>query len=72
MEYLTHSLIDESEALQIVNKLKTEKSSWQDGKKTAGSHAAEIKSNSSDLPCFASKPFAPASSPNRKFLSSLF
>ncbi len=45
MEYLTHSLIDESEALQIVNKLKAEKSSWQDGKKTAGSHAAEIKSN---------------------------
>ncbi len=45
MEYLTHSLINESEALQIVNKLKVEKSSWQDGKKTAGSHAAEIKSN---------------------------
>ncbi len=45
MEYLTHSLIDESEALQIVNKLKAEKLSWQDGKKTAGSHAAEIKSN---------------------------
>ena len=45
MEYLIHSLIDESEALQIVNKLKAEKSSWQDGKKTAGSHAAEIKSN---------------------------
>ena len=45
MEYLTHSLIDESEALQIVNRLKAEKSSWQDGKKTAGSHAAKIKSN---------------------------
>ena len=45
MEYLTHSLIDKSEALQIVNRLKTEKSSWQDGKITAGSHAAKIKSN---------------------------
>jgi len=45
MEYLTHSLIDDSEALQIVNKLREEKSSWQDGKKTAGSHAAKIKSN---------------------------
>ena len=45
MEYLTHSLIDESEALQIVNKLKTETSSWQDGKKSAGSYAAEIKCN---------------------------
>ena len=45
MEYLTHSLIDQSEALQIIQKLKSEKSSWQDGKKTAGSHAAKIKSN---------------------------
>ena len=45
MEYLTHSLIDKSDALQIVKKLRAEKSSWQDGKKTAGSHAAEIKSN---------------------------
>jgi len=45
MEYLTHSLIDQSEALKIVEKLKAEKSSWIDGKKTAGSHAAKIKSN---------------------------
>ena len=45
MEYLTHSLIDKLVARQIVQKLKVEKSSWQDGKKTAGSHAAEIKSN---------------------------
>jgi len=45
MEYLTHSLIDQSEALKITKKLKEEKSSWQDGRKTAGSHAAKIKSN---------------------------
>ena len=45
MEYITHSLIDESDSLDIVQKLKAEKSSWQDGKKTAGSHAAEIKNN---------------------------
>ena len=45
MEYLTHSLIDRSDAHAIVKKLKAEKSSWQDGKKTAGSHAAKIKSN---------------------------
>ena len=45
MEYLTHSLIDKSDANQIVQKLKTEKSYWQDGKKTAGSHAAKIKHN---------------------------
>ena len=45
MEYLTHSLLEESDAIQIVQKLKAEESSWQDGKKTAGSHAAKIKSN---------------------------
>ncbi len=45
MEYLTHSLIDQAEALQIIQKLKADKSSWQDGKKTAGSQAAQIKSN---------------------------
>ena len=45
MEYLTHSLIDKSGSLQIVKQLKEEKSSWEDGKKTAGSHAKKIKSN---------------------------
>ena len=45
MEYLTHSLLNESEALNIVKELQAEKSSWQDGKKTAGSHAAKIKNN---------------------------
>ncbi len=46
MEYLTHPLLERSDALEIVQKLKNEKSSWQDGKKTAGSHAAKIKKNS--------------------------
>tara|TARA_Y100001968_G_scaffold323452_1_gene361163 strand:- start:469 stop:1134 length:666 start_codon:yes stop_codon:yes gene_type:complete len=45
MEYLTHSLIDKAEVAKIVQKLKAEKSYWQDGKKTAGSHAAKIKNN---------------------------
>ncbi len=45
MEYLTHPLFDKSDALKIVQKLKSAKSSWQDGKKTAGSHAAKIKQN---------------------------
>ena len=45
MEYLTHSLIDKSEAFEIVKKLNAEKYSWEDGKKTAGSHAAKIKNN---------------------------
>ncbi len=45
MEYLTHSLLNKSEAKEIVQKLKVEKSAWQDGKKTAGSHAAKTKNN---------------------------
>ena len=45
MEYLTHALFEESDALQITQKLKAEKSCWEDGKKTAGSHAAKIKNN---------------------------
>ena len=45
MEYLTHSLFEKSDALEMVKKLKAEKYFWQDGKKTAGSHAAKIKQN---------------------------
>ena len=45
MEYLTHSLLDKSEALEITKKLKADNSSWQDGKRTAGSLAAKIKNN---------------------------
>ena len=45
MEYLTHSLLDKSETLEIIQRLKTETSSWQDGKKSAGSLAAKIKNN---------------------------
>ena len=45
MEYLTHPLFNKSEALKITEKLKRENSSWEDGKKTAGSYAAKIKNN---------------------------
>ena len=45
MEYLTNCLLDKSEALEIAQKLKNENSSWQDGKRTAGRLAAEIKNN---------------------------
>ena len=45
MEYLTHPLLDKSEALKISQRLKKETSSWQDGKKTAGSLASKIKNN---------------------------
>ena len=45
MEYLIHPLINKSEAIEITQKLKEESDSWQDGKKTAGSHSAKIKNN---------------------------
>ncbi len=45
MEYLTLSLLNKSEALEITKKLKSETSSWQDGRKTAGSQAAKLKNN---------------------------
>ena len=45
MEYLTHSLIEKSEAMHIVKQLKSDKTSWEDGKKTAGSQAAKVKNN---------------------------
>tara|TARA_Y100001968_G_C19354632_1_gene716510 strand:+ start:179 stop:844 length:666 start_codon:yes stop_codon:yes gene_type:complete len=45
MEYLTHSLLNKSEALEIAQRLKEESSDWEDGKKTAGSHAVKIKNN---------------------------
>jgi len=45
MEYLTHPLLDKSEALEICQRLKIETSSWEDGKKTAGSLASKIKNN---------------------------
>ena len=45
MEYLIHSLFSKSESDKIAQSLKSETSSWQDGKKTAGSLAAQIKNN---------------------------
>tara|TARA_Y100001968_G_scaffold158741_1_gene145168 strand:- start:826 stop:1491 length:666 start_codon:yes stop_codon:yes gene_type:complete len=45
LEYLIHPLLDKSEAHEITQTLKKETSSWQDGKKTAGSLAAKLKNN---------------------------
>ena len=45
MEYLTQPLLNKLEARRITQRLKEESFSWQDGKKTAGSHAAKIKNN---------------------------
>ncbi len=45
MNYLTHKLLN-SEELEILRKnLDSEKLSWEDGKQTAGEHAARVKNN---------------------------
>ena len=45
MNYLTHELLN-SEELEILRKdLNKEELFWEDGKKTAGKHAAEVKNN---------------------------
>ena len=45
MNYLTHQLIN-SEELEIIRKnLKKEESLWEDGRQTAGRHAAKVKNN---------------------------
>ena len=45
MNYLTHQLLN-SEELEILRKnLDKEDSFWEDGKQTAGQHAAEVKNN---------------------------
>ena len=45
MNYLTHKLLD-SEELEILKKnLDKEELFWEDGKQTAGKHAAEVKNN---------------------------
>tara|TARA_Y100001968_G_C19421204_1_gene751833 strand:- start:311 stop:976 length:666 start_codon:yes stop_codon:yes gene_type:complete len=45
MDYLIHSLLDNSSINDILQKLQKAGSSWQDGKKTAGLHAAKVKNN---------------------------
>ena len=45
MDYLTHTLIEEAKAKSLVKKLLTDHSAWQNGKGTAGSHAAKVKKN---------------------------
>ena len=45
MNYLTHQLLN-SEELEIIRKnLDKEKLLWEDGKQTAGEHAARVKNN---------------------------
>ncbi len=45
MDHLIHALIDKSKSKSIVKKLLKNKSSWEEGKKTAGTHAAKVKRN---------------------------
>ena len=45
MNYLTHQLLIQEEIEQIITNLKKENNPWEDGKKTAGSHASKVKNN---------------------------
>ena len=45
MNYLTSQLLTEEEIKKIIKDLNKDSTYWEDGKKTAGSHAAEVKNN---------------------------
>ena len=45
MNYLTSTLLNDEEIQIFKNRLKEESEYWEDGKKTAGSHAAKVKNN---------------------------
>ena len=45
MNYLTHQLLNAEEINFIEKKLEQENQGWEDGKKTAGSHASIVKNN---------------------------
>ena len=45
MNYLTHQLLHEEEIEILNNNLKKQNNLWEDGKKTAGSHASKVKNN---------------------------
>ncbi len=45
METLTHPLLDEATVSQLRSTLLADETSWQDGRKTAGYQAAEVKNN---------------------------
>ena len=45
MNYLTHELLDSEELEILRNNLNKEELFWEDGKQTAGKHAAELKNN---------------------------
>ena len=45
MEYLTHNLLEPSNASLLLEKLLDDKCNWEDGKKTAGIQASKVKNN---------------------------
>jgi len=45
MDYLIHTLLESSQCKRLVERLSSDKISWEEGKKTAGSHAAKVKKN---------------------------
>ena len=45
MNYLTTSLLDNNETKTMKRDLNISNKNWEDGKKTAGSHAAAVKNN---------------------------
>ena len=45
MNYLIYQLLNDEEIKIIKNQLNINKNDWEDGKKTAGSHAAKLKHN---------------------------
>ena len=45
MNYLTTQLLIQEEIEQLIKHLKKENTPWEDGKKTAGSHASKVKNN---------------------------
>ena len=45
MNYLTHQLLNAEEINFIEKELEQENQGWEDGKKTAGSHASIVKNN---------------------------
>ena len=45
MNYLTNQLLIQEEIEALIKNLNKENTPWEDGKKTAGSHASEVKKN---------------------------
>ena len=45
MNYLTHQLLNAEEINFIEKELEQENQGWEDGKKTAGTHASKVKNN---------------------------